>query len=47
MIAVRCAHVKYARHDDKAAARPVPKGVDGRFDLYVALNGHNSWHDVE
>jgi hypothetical protein len=25
--------------DDKAASRLAPKGDDGRFDLYVVLNG--------
>jgi hypothetical protein len=33
--------------DDKAAARLAPKGDDGRFDLYVAMNGRNDWHDLE
>jgi hypothetical protein len=27
------------RRDDKAASRLAPKGDDGRFDLYVAMNG--------
>ena len=27
------------RLDDKAASRLAPKGDDGRFDLYVAMNG--------
>jgi hypothetical protein len=27
--------------DDKAASRLTPKGVDGRFDLYVAVNGRS------
>ena len=35
------------RHDDKAASRLVPKGDDGCFDFYVALNGRNDWHDLE
>jgi hypothetical protein len=26
-------------HDDKAASRLVPKGDNGRFDLYVVMNG--------
>jgi hypothetical protein len=30
---------EYIRHDDKAASRLTPKGRDGRFDLYVAMNG--------
>ena len=33
------------RHGDKAASGLAPKGVDGRFDLYVAMNGRNDWHD--
>jgi hypothetical protein len=32
---------KYIRHDDKAASRLAPKGDDGRFDFYVAVNGRN------
>ena len=35
------------RHDGKAASRLAPKGDDGRFDLYVAVNGCNDWHDLE
>ena len=35
------------RQDDKAASRLAPKGRDGRFDLYVAVNGRNDWHDLE
>ena len=35
------------QHDDKAASRLAPKGDDGRFDLYVAVNGRNDWLDVE
>ena len=35
------------RHDDKAASRLAPKGDDGRFDFYVAMNGRNDWHDLE
>jgi hypothetical protein len=35
------------RHDDKAASRLAPKGDDGRFDLHVAMNGGNDWHDLE
>jgi hypothetical protein len=35
------------RHDDKATSRLAPKGDDGRFDLYVAMNGRNNWHDLE
>jgi hypothetical protein len=33
--------------DDKAASRLAPKGDDGRFDLHVALNGRNDWHELE
>jgi hypothetical protein len=36
-----------ARRDDKAASRLAPKGRDGRFDLSVAVNGRNDWHDLE
>ena len=35
------------RHDDKAASRFAPKGDDGRFDFYVAMNGRNDWYDLE
>jgi hypothetical protein len=35
------------RHDDKAALRLAPKGDDGRFDFYVAVNGRNDGHDLE
>ena len=35
------------RQDYKAASRLAPKGDDGRFDLYVAMNGRNDWHDLE
>ena len=40
---------EYIRDDDKAkaASRLAPKGVDGRFDLYVAVNGRHDWHDLE
>jgi hypothetical protein len=24
-----------------------PKGRDGRFDLWVAMNGRSDWHDLE
>jgi hypothetical protein len=34
-------------HDDKAASRLAPKGDDGRFDFYVAVNGRNGWLDLE
>ena len=32
---------EYIRDDDKAASRLAPKGEDGGFDLYVAVNGRN------
>jgi hypothetical protein len=35
------------RDDDKAASRLAPKGDDGRFDFYVAMNGRNGWHDPD
>jgi hypothetical protein len=35
------------RHNDKAGSRLAPKGDDGRFDLSVAVNGRNDWHDLE
>jgi hypothetical protein len=35
------------RYDDKAASRLAPKGRDGRFDFYVAMNGCNDWLDLE
>jgi hypothetical protein len=38
---------KRIRHDDKAASRLAPKGRNGRFDLYVAMNGRNDWLDLE
>jgi hypothetical protein len=33
--------------DDKAASRLAPKGDDGRFDFYVAMNGRNDRLDLE
>ena len=38
---------KCIRHDDKAASRLAPKGDNGLFDLYVAMNGRNDWLDLE
>jgi hypothetical protein len=32
---------EYIRHDDKATSRLAPQGDDGRFDVYVAMNGRN------
>jgi hypothetical protein len=34
-------------HDDKAASRLAPEGDDGRFDLFVAMNGRSDWLDLE
>jgi hypothetical protein len=38
---------EHIRDDDKAASRLAPKGNDGRFDLYVAMNGRNDRRDPE
>jgi hypothetical protein len=38
---------EYIPDDDKAASRLAPKGDDGRFDLYVVMNGRNDWLDLE
>jgi hypothetical protein len=38
---------EHIRHDDDAASRLAPKGVDGRFDLYVVMSGRSDWHDPE
>ena len=38
---------EYIRHDDKAGFRLAPKGDDGRFDFYVAVNVRNDWRDLE
>jgi len=35
------------RHDNKAASQLTPKGKDGHFDVFVAMNGRNSRHDLE
>src|SRR6516164_3032183 len=45
----RCAmHVREnIRYDDKAASRLAPNVPDGRFDLYIAMNGRNDCHDLE
>src|SRR5262249_37237964 len=44
----RAMHVQeYIRDDDKAASRLAPKGRDGRFDFYLAMNGRNDWRDLE
>jgi hypothetical protein len=37
---------EYIPYDNKAASRLPPKGDDGRFDFYIAANGHNDWHDL-
>jgi hypothetical protein len=31
------------RLDGKAASRLAPKGDDGAFNFYVAMNGRNAW----
>jgi hypothetical protein len=36
-----------ARRHDKAATWLAPKGIDGRFNFYVTMNGCNQWHDLE
>jgi hypothetical protein len=38
---------EYIRHDDKAASGLAPKCVDGRFDLFVTMDGRSDWHDLE
>jgi hypothetical protein len=38
---------EYIRHGDEAASRLAPKGRNGRFDFYVAVNGRNDWDDLE
>jgi hypothetical protein len=38
---------EYIRHDDKAASRLASKGDDGRFDLYVVMNGRRDRYDLE
>src|SRR5262249_13125116 len=40
-------HIECIRHGDKAAPRLTPKGRDGRFDLFVAMNGRSDRHDLE
>ena len=35
------------RHDNKAASRLATKGDDGRFDLYVTMNGRDDSLDLE
>jgi hypothetical protein len=35
------------RQAHKAASRLAPQGDNGRFDLYVAVNGRNNWLDLE
>ena len=37
---------EYIRHNNKAASRLTPKGADGRFDFYIAMNGRNDWYDL-
>jgi hypothetical protein len=38
---------EYIRQDGKPASRLAPKGRDGRFDFYVAMNGRSDWHNFE
>src|SRR5262249_2526113 len=38
---------EYVRHDDKAAEVLPPKVDDGRFNLHMAMDGPNDWHDLE
>jgi hypothetical protein len=38
---------EHLQQDDKADWRLTPKGDDGRFDLYVAMNGRSDGHDLE
>jgi hypothetical protein len=38
---------EYVRHDDKAASRLAPQGINGRFNLCVAMNGGSDRHDLE
>src|SRR6516165_4965083 len=54
VVSRRCRYDRHAmrgheciRHGNKAASRLAPKAGDGRFDLYVAVNGRNDWHDLE
>jgi hypothetical protein len=35
------------RQYDKAASRLASKSDDGRFDLYVTVNGRNDWRELE
>ena len=35
------------RQEDKTASRLMPKGDDGRFDFYVAVNGRSDGQDLE
>ena len=38
---------EWLRHGDKTASRLAPKAEDGRFDLSIAMNRRNDWHDLE
>src|SRR5215471_7547552 len=38
---------EYIRYDDKAASGLMPKGDDGHFNFYVAMNGRTDWHNLE
>jgi len=33
--------------DNKAASRLVAQGDDGRFALFIVMNGRSDWHDPE
>jgi hypothetical protein len=46
MIGARCTNVNTS-HGDEAASRLAPKGGDGRFDLYVVMNGRDGCRDFE
>jgi hypothetical protein len=35
------------RNKDEGASRFAPKSDDGRFDLFVAMNGRDDWLDLE
>ena len=35
------------RYGEKPASRLAPKGDNGRFDFYVAMNGRNDWRELE
>jgi hypothetical protein len=47
MIDARCATANTSGMTTRAASRLAPKGRNGRFDLYVAMNGRSDWLDLE